>query len=104
GTMLFGGPHRRQAEELLKKDVGLTAIHWSTGAEKSEGEQYLRTLGGWFNVEFSEYWDQQSRVRQADPHHPISHGWKDFDLREDGAPCAITAKDMELAPDPVKKK
>jgi type 1 glutamine amidotransferase len=183
GTMLFGGPHRRQVEEMLKKGVGLTAIHWSTGAEKPEGEQYLHTLGGWFNTDFSEYHVWRSKVSQPDPKHPICRGWHDFDLKEeyyiklrflpeskpimtakvqdknkkisdydigwtyerpdggrsfgfvgghfhdnfgikpfrqavvngivwtarlevpeDGAPCAITAKDMELAPDPVKKK
>src|SRR6516162_10049619 len=26
GTMLFRGPHRRQAEELIKNGVGITAI------------------------------------------------------------------------------
>src|SRR5262249_12240330 len=56
GDVLLGGPQRRQVEELLKNGVGLTAIHWSTGASKGEvGEQYLRTLGGWFNPEFSRY-------------------------------------------------
>src|SRR6266849_7686186 len=32
GNVLFSGPHRRQAEEMMKKGVGLTAIHWSTAA------------------------------------------------------------------------
>ena len=183
GTMLLGGPQRRQVEELMKKGAGLTAIHWSTGAEKSEGEEYLHLLGGWFNTDFSEYYVQSSKVRQADPKHPISRGWQDYDLREEyyiklrylpeskpimkaavkdkngqtkdydigwvyerpdggrsfgfvgghfhanfgerpfrqavvngilwtahlevpegGAPCEITPKDMELAPDPPKKK
>jgi type 1 glutamine amidotransferase len=183
GTMLLRGPQRRQVQDLMRKGVGLTAIHWSTGAEKSEGEEYLHMLGGWFNTDFSEYHEQQSKVRQADPKHPISRGWQDFDLREeyyiklrylpeskpimkaavkdksgqtqdydiawvyerpgggrsfgfvgghfhanfgekafrqavvngilwtaklevpeDGAPCAITPKDMELAPDAPKKK
>ena len=84
GNVLFGGPQRRQAEDLLKQGVGLTAIHWSTGADVGEiGEHYLHTLGGWFNTDFSRYLVQKSTVRQADPAHPICRGWKDYDLREE---------------------
>ena len=85
GTVLFGGKHRRQAEELLKQGVGLTAIHWSTGADKGEiGELWLRTLGGWFNhPAFSRYLVRTEKLRQADPRHPISRGWKDYDLKEE---------------------
>src|SRR5271168_3792424 len=43
GTVLFRGPQRRQAEEMMRKGVGITAIHWGTGAETSEGEQWLHT-------------------------------------------------------------
>jgi hypothetical protein len=86
GTVLFGGPQRRQAEEMVKKGVGLTAIHWGTGAEPPEGDEWLQAMGGWFNAErdgFSRYLVQTSRVHQADPAHPVSRGWKDFDLREE---------------------
>ena len=86
GTMLFRGPHRRQAEEMLKQGVGITAIHWGTGAETPEGGPWLQTMGGWFNAEgdgFSRYLVQTSRLRQADPKHPICRGWGDFDLREE---------------------
>src|SRR5690349_226157 len=37
GTVLFRGPQRRQVEEMLQQGVGLTAIHWGTGAETPEG-------------------------------------------------------------------
>src|SRR5207237_7830387 len=30
GTVLFRGLHRHQVEEMLKKGVGVTAIHWGT--------------------------------------------------------------------------
>src|SRR5437016_14637908 len=74
GTVLFRGPQRRQAEELLQKGVGITAIHWGTGAETPEGEQWLHTLGGWFNAErdgFSQYLVQASKLRRSDPRHPV---------------------------------
>jgi type 1 glutamine amidotransferase len=86
GTMLFRGPQRRQVEEMLKQGVGITAIHWGTGAETPEGGPWLQTMGGWFNAEgdgFSRYLVQTSLLRQADSTHPICRGWTDFELREE---------------------
>jgi type 1 glutamine amidotransferase len=86
GTMLFRSPQRRQVAEMLKQGVGITAIHWGTGAETPEGGPWLQTMGGWFNAEgdgFSKYLVQTSKVRQADPKHPVCRGWSDFDLREE---------------------
>src|SRR5260370_25687230 len=51
GTVLFRGPHRRQAEEMIQKGVGITAIHWGTGAQTPEGEPGLDTLGALVNAE-----------------------------------------------------
>jgi len=83
-NLMLRGPGARQAEELLRAGVGYTAIHWATGAEGSDlGEQYLRILGGWFNVSFGGLDVSPSRVRQLDPMHPICRGWKDFDLRDE---------------------
>src|SRR6516162_3598913 len=86
GTVLFGGPQRRQVEELLKRGVGITAIHWGTGAETPEGGPWLQAMGGWFNAEgdgFSRYLVQGSKLCQVDASHPICRGWSDFDLREE---------------------
>jgi type 1 glutamine amidotransferase len=86
GTVLFGGPQRRQVESLLKQGVGVTAIHWGTGAETPEGGPWLQVMGGWFNAErdgFSRYLVQSSELRQADRKHPICRGWSDFPLREE---------------------
>src|SRR5215471_13853543 len=30
GTVLFGGPQRREVEQMVKQGVGITAIHWGT--------------------------------------------------------------------------
>jgi hypothetical protein len=90
GNILFGSPARRQAEELLKDGVGLTAIHWSTGADRGEpGLQWVRTLGGWFDYHGravggrSRYKVTTARIRQAEPTHPICRGWKEYDFREE---------------------
>lgn len=86
GTMLFRGPHRRQVDEMLKRGVGLAAIHWGTGAETPEGGPWLQAMGAWFNAEgdgFSRYLVQTSLLRQTDAKHPVCRGWHDFNLREE---------------------
>jgi type 1 glutamine amidotransferase len=86
GTVLFRGPQRRRVEEMLRQGVGVTAIHWGTGAETPEGGPWLQTMGGWFNAEgdgFSRYLVQTSMLRRTDPGHPVCRGWEDFELREE---------------------
>lgn len=86
GTVLFRGPQHAKVEEMLKKGVGVTAIHWGTGAEMPEGEKWLHTMGGWFNAErggFSDYKVLKTKLHRADPSHPIARGWDDYDLREE---------------------
>jgi hypothetical protein len=84
GSVLFDPLVKTQSEKLLKDGIGLTAIHWGTGAEKNEGEPWLHALGGWFNHPlFSEYMVRTTRLMQADPKHPICFGWKEFDLRDE---------------------
>src|SRR5438132_11089920 len=41
GSVLFAPLVKAEAEKLLKQGVGLTAIHWGTGAEKNEGDAWL---------------------------------------------------------------
>ncbi len=49
GDVLLNPTNRDDATRLLKNGAGLTAIHWSTGADVQYGAQYLDLLGGWFN-------------------------------------------------------
>jgi type 1 glutamine amidotransferase len=84
GSVLFDPLSKPQAEKLLKEGVGLSGIHWGTGAEKREGEDWLKALGGWFNNPlFSEYYVRTARLMQAEPKHPICFGWKEYDLRDE---------------------
>jgi type 1 glutamine amidotransferase len=84
GSVMFDPLVRSQAEKLLKSGVGLSAIHWGTGAEKNAGEPWLHALGGWFNADlFSQYMVRTTRLQQADAKHPICFGWKEYDLREE---------------------
>lgn len=83
GDVMFNPLNKDQAETLLKNGVGLTAIHWSTGAEGKAGEQWLDTLGGWFSTKFSKLNTTTTKLKQADPKHPICRGWKEYDLRDE---------------------
>jgi type 1 glutamine amidotransferase len=84
GSVLFDPLVKAQAERLLKQGIGLTAIHWGTGADAKTGEAWLNALGGWFNADlFSRYLVRTTRLLQADPKHPICFGWKEYDLREE---------------------
>jgi hypothetical protein len=84
GSVLFDPLVKDQAEKLLKAGIGLSAIHWGTGAEKPAGEAWLKTLGGWFHGDwFSRYMIRKTKLLQSDPKHPICFGWKEYDLRDE---------------------
>ncbi len=84
GDLLFAEDHRDQAAELMKKGVGLTAIHWGTGASEGEnGERWLKTLGGWFNTKFCKIPVETATIRRADEKHPVCAGWKDIEIKDE---------------------
>ncbi len=84
GTVLFDPLVKAEAQRLLKRGVGLAAIHWGTGADAKTGPDWLNALGGWFNADlFSRYMVRKARVMQAEPKHPVCFGWKEYDLREE---------------------
>ena len=76
--------HRAAAEKLFAEGAGLTAIHWATGASETTGPEWMKLLGGWFNHPlFSRLQVTTTKLMQADPKHPISRGWKEYDLRDE---------------------
>jgi type 1 glutamine amidotransferase len=83
GDILLAESHRKEAEEMLRAGVGLTAIHWATGAKKEIGPAYQEALGGWFHTDFSGLDTSKQKLVMADPAHPVSRGWKDYDLRDE---------------------
>lgn len=83
GDILLSPRYRDQAESLLKKGVGFTAIHWSTGAEQAIGADYEAILGGWFNFEFSGLKVDQQPLQQVAVDHPICRGWEGFLWRDE---------------------
>jgi type 1 glutamine amidotransferase len=83
GDVLLARTHRKQVDELLKNGVGLTAIHWGTGANKDVGEAWQQALGAWFSTDFSTYLVRTTKLQQADSQHPVCFGWKGYDLRDE---------------------
>jgi type 1 glutamine amidotransferase len=85
GNVLFADEARRQqVEALLRKGVGLVAIHWSTDAgEGTPAEKQMEYLGGWFNRAFSDIPVCDSEVRRTAPEHPIARGWASFPMKDE---------------------
>ncbi len=78
---LFDGPQREIAQQLLARGVGLSAIHWATGAQGDEyGQLWLDQMGAWFNTQFSAMQHAQKKVHLVDPDSPIANGVSDFQL------------------------
>ncbi|MEZ6089697.1 MAG: ThuA domain-containing protein [Pirellulaceae bacterium] len=83
GDILLSPAYRPQAKALLERGVGLTAIHWSTGAEMDIGPTYESLLGGWFNFEFSGLTIDRQPLQQLNPTHPVCRGWDEYLLRDE---------------------
>jgi hypothetical protein len=83
GDILLDPTNREQCLRLLNNGAGLTAIHWSTGADKVYGPEYLDLLGGWFNRDHSGLSTGKSWLTQADPKHPITRGWKEWEIHDE---------------------
>ena len=81
--VLLKGPHGTQVETLLKQGVGLSALHWATGARSRElGERYKPYLGGWWSGAAGHN-TTTAKVEQLAKDHPICRGWADYDLKDE---------------------
>jgi type 1 glutamine amidotransferase len=84
GSILLDPKNREAALKLLQSGVGLTAIHWATGATPEAGEEYLKLLGGWFNHPlFSALTTTTATLKQEEPRHAICRGWSPYELKDE---------------------
>jgi type 1 glutamine amidotransferase len=83
GDVLLAEAHREQCDRLLRQGAGVTAIHWSTGADVKYGPAYLDVLGGWFNRAHSGLSTGKSWLTKVDPKHPIGNGWKEWEIHDE---------------------
>jgi type 1 glutamine amidotransferase len=83
---LLDSPDRDEIESAFKNGVGMTTIHWASTVKKENydrlGPLWLRYAGGtWIsNIGLS---DGVSTVKRLEPNHPISRGWKEFELNDE---------------------
>ena len=85
GNLFFHPLNRDKASQLLSQGIGLSAIHWGTGADIGDiGDRWIKSLGGHFCAEhFSKYTVESTTVRSATSSHPVGRGWKDYPLRDE---------------------
>lgn len=83
---LLDGPHRDQVTKLLDSGVGLVTIHWAS----SIFEQNLDRLGpAWLSYMGATWISNvglhtgESPLKQLVPDHPVSRGWKEYDLHDE---------------------
>ena len=86
--LLLRPDHAAQAQALLKRGVGFTALHWATGIGKNDeskpiADQYLSALGGMFGFGWSKLNIGDSKVEPMAPDHPICRGWTTFPLKDE---------------------
>lgn len=76
-----------QAAALLKRGVGLSALHWATGigdaGNQALGDSYLSALGGLFGFAWSGLTFSTTKVQPVLPDHPVSRGWNVFDVKDE---------------------
>jgi glutathione peroxidase len=95
GTMLY--KNRETAEKVLARGVGLTVLHWGTGASEEAGSWWTRTLGGWFRKppEISKYIVEQTTIRCVQEGHPIGNGWEPIEIKDEWYVKLLMAPESE---------
>lgn len=84
GDVLHDPARKEQVADLLKRKIGLVALHWGTGASVDERGDALRdSLGGFANNSFTEIPIVDSAIRPAQAGHPIARGWVATPMRDE---------------------
>ena len=83
GDIVLDPKHRKKFEQMMNSGVGLVAIHWATGADVKNGDEFAKYLGGWFNFAHASLKVDKLPLEQADPKSPICDGWKPYDLHDE---------------------
>jgi type 1 glutamine amidotransferase len=85
GNLFFHPLNRDKAQQLLEQGIGLSAIHWGTGADIGDvGDRWIKALGGHFCAQhFSQYAVEDTDLKDANPAHSVSRGWQTYQLRDE---------------------
>jgi type 1 glutamine amidotransferase len=70
--------------KLMDKGVGMACIHYAVEIPKDHGgPELLKWIGGYYERPYSTNPINLSEMTQASPKHPISRGWKSFELKDE---------------------
>ncbi len=83
GDIVLHPSRRDKFRQLMNDGAGLVCIHWATGSNEKNAPDWTAALGGWFKRPPCGLKTTKSRLVQADPKHPVSRGWEDYDLRDE---------------------
>lgn len=76
---MIQGDRLQKIGALMKKGVGLACLHYAVEVPKDKGgNEFLEWLGGYYENGVSTNPINYVVVKQANPGHAISRGWKDF--------------------------
>jgi type 1 glutamine amidotransferase len=70
--------------KLMDKGVGMACIHYAVEIPKDNGgPELLKWIGGYYERPYSTNPINLATMTQASPKHPISRGWKSFELKDE---------------------
>ena len=70
--------------KLMALGVGMACIHYAVEIPKDKGgPELLQWIGGYYERPYSTNPHNTAKMSQASPKHPISRGWKSFELRDE---------------------
>ncbi len=76
--------HLERLGKLMAKGVGMACIHYAVEIPKNNGgPELLQWIGGFYERPYSTNPINTALVTQASPNHPISRGWKSFELKDE---------------------
>jgi type 1 glutamine amidotransferase len=81
---LIQGDRLAKLGKLVKKGVGLACLHYAVEIPKDNGgPELLKWIGGYYERPYSTNPHNMVQLSQASAKHPISRGWKSFELNDE---------------------
>ncbi len=81
---LIQAGHLAKLGKLMAQGVGLVCIHYAVEIPKDNGgPELLQWIGGYYERPYSTNPVNVGKMTQASPKHPISRGWKSFELKDE---------------------
>jgi type 1 glutamine amidotransferase len=83
GDILLAPERRDAVMKLMREGVGLSILHWATGASEANGPDFLNLSGAWWNPPHSGLTMATSVVTPILPEHPACRNWKAYELYDE---------------------